>query len=165
MNKNRFNSNHDDKPLCRFGPGGEFVSDWPAKNVNLPPAMDNPIGKVLALLADMIGTAISPELFTSHNPTDPDTETNGNQQPVEEKTTHAHKDTDNTLSMAGAMPDSTIPGQSMLFPDDRRVGRPAKRKQKHRIRAYRRPAKYRPDYQIDGQGTLFETHQQSHSAA
>ena len=29
MKKNNRFSNYDGPPVCRFGPGGDFVTDWP----------------------------------------------------------------------------------------------------------------------------------------
>jgi len=42
---------HNDTPLCQFGPGGEFVSTWPADAVAIPeePCVDHPGWSRLAI--------------------------------------------------------------------------------------------------------------------
>jgi hypothetical protein len=48
--KNRFS----EQPLCKFGPGGDFVHELSAKKaLSSAPIHDNPLGKVLELLGKL----------------------------------------------------------------------------------------------------------------
>ena len=56
--------NESNVPLCRFGPGGDFVEDWPERAPEpVEPAAD-PLRKVLSTIARMIGATLAPELIT-----------------------------------------------------------------------------------------------------
>jgi hypothetical protein len=53
--KNRFS----EQPLCKFGPGGDFVHEMsPKEALSSAPIHDNPLGKVLEVIAEMIGAAL-----------------------------------------------------------------------------------------------------------
>ena len=135
-------------PVCRFGPGGDYVKDWPAKKSQLPEPESNPLGKVLALIVDVMGTTVSGELMIqSQGPTDEPDHTNY------------------TASTAGAEDSSRISAEPMLFADDSRSSRGVRHKPHYRIRAYRRSSRKRTARKIDTQATLFEVDTQSQSAA
>ena len=63
MEVNRFEN--QDIPLCKFGPGGDFITEWPASSASQPLEAEspNPVGKVLSLIARLLGSAIGPELI------------------------------------------------------------------------------------------------------
>jgi len=153
-------------PVCRFGPGGDYVNDWPVKKTRPPVPESNPLGKVLALIADVIGTAISGELMIqSKAPTEPRRMDNNIQRDKNSDPTDEPDHTNYTASTAGAKDGSPVAAEPMLFADDSRGRRGAKRKPHHRIRAYRRTSRKRPARKIQGQATLFEVDTQSQSAA
>ena len=164
MDEKRFKNSSD--PLCKFGPGGEFTSDWPA-NADRKPASVNSIGKVLSTIAGMIGATIYPELLAEiENETA--IEMTVYRQMAKEKTSSARKQFasfGNTPSAQRTQGDRLHPGQSMLFADDCRGSRKTKRKSQHRIRTCRRVTKKKTSDRVKGQGSLFENHSSSQSAA
>jgi len=169
-----------DGPVCRFGPGGEYVKDWPAKKNQLPVPGSNQLNKVLALIADVMGTTVSGELMIQSQgpacvgahgkaaPLQANTESpadnymqRGKQSGATDKPDH----TNYTPSTAGAKDSSRIAAEPMLFSDDSGSGRGAGRKPHYRIRAYRRSSRKRPAHKIEAQATLFEVDGASQSAA
>jgi hypothetical protein len=169
-----------DIPLCRFGPGGDYVHDWPGDKIQLPGRGQNPLGKVLAMIADLMGTTVSSELMIqSEYPPyiGPDHEvgrvqahiqTPTNNHLLSEKKSSAPNKTEHTsyaASIAGPKGDSRPANEPMLFADDSRSSRTAKHKPHHRIRAYRRPSRKKAPRRVEGQGTLFEVNPASQSAA
>lgn len=159
VNKNRFS----EQPLCKFGPGGDFVQEL-SENDALPGAsiQENPLGKVLEIIAEMIGAAIGPELLLDQ----PQQQDNGfNKQTfLAEKTKHENIqsgfDYYHTQAAGRIKGNRCVSNQAMLFADDGRVGTFSGRKTPHRIRAYRRTARKRTDrvaVQRQSSGTLFTT--------
>jgi hypothetical protein len=150
-------NNHNEnpfQPLCRFGPGGEFTSDWPAKNRQDRQPPKNQLLKVLAALNDIISTMVGAEFI-------PADEHKGNRE-------HGILNTDkqaHTSAEPTAQSDSLVPIQSVLFPDNWRAGRPLKDKPKYRIRTHRRAAKKRTSFSDTCQGSLFETDLQGSKTA
>ena len=154
-------------PLCKFGPGGDFVSCWPG---SVPDGIEwrpGPVRRLLGMIGECIGAVISPELFTELIG-DVDDEIKEFQVLSREKLSDAinkPKSADNASSVRGAGGNFKIRGQAMLFADDRGTGQRAKRKPHHRVRAHRRPARKKTRDEITGTGTLFETYKKSTTAA
>ena len=166
MVSNRFN-NESNEPLCKFGPGGDFVTNWPEGNYKRRERIDNPLGRVLGAIADIIGATVKPELISelTHKP-DIKRLINANTE-SEDKASAAPKTSqpNHAETISGTKADSTIRGEPMLFADDRGTGRRVRRKPNHRIRAHRRTAKKRSSDKSSGQGTLFDLNAKSQSAA
>jgi hypothetical protein len=156
-----------DVPVCRFGPGGDYVSDWPGAKTQLPAREPNPLGKVLAMIADVMGTTVSGELMIQ-DPAPLYIEGPTENHLLSQKQSGAPNKPDHTSnapSTAGSKGDSPPAAEPMLFADDSRSSRDAKHKPHHRIRAYRRTPRKRTPRPIEGQGTLFEVNGASQSAA
>jgi hypothetical protein len=157
----------EDEPLCRFGPGGDYVRQWPGAGDKAPkPA--NPLRKVLEVIAEMMGTAIDPAMFADISVEGPtDVSAIGNDEVKEQGCERVDNKgcADNPAATGDTEADRAVPGQSMLFGDHGRTRRSRRRKSHHRIRAYRKPAKKRSSGQIEGQGTLFEIDGLGQSAA
>ena len=166
MVSNRFN-NEINEPLCKFGPGGDFNQHWPPDNSKIRPLADNPIGRVLMTIADIIGATIKPELINQLTQK-PDIKRliNANTE-REDKASAAPKTsrTNHAETTGGTEADSAVRGEPMLFADDCGTGRRVRRKPNHRIRAYHRAAKKAAADKFDGQGTLFDLDATSQSAA
>jgi hypothetical protein len=164
MDEKRFKNSSD--PLCRFGPGGEFTSDWPV-SADAKTSSVNSIGRVLSTIAGMIGATIYPELLAEiENETA--VEMTVYRQMAKEKTSSERKQFrsfGNASSTQRTQGDRCHRGQSMLFADDCRGSRKAKRKSQHRIRTCRRVTKKKTSNGLQGQGSLFETNSASQSAA
>ena len=167
-------------PVCRFGPGGDYVKNWPGAKAQLPIHEPNSLGKVLALIADVMGTTVSGELMIqAQKPlyisasgipkkSQADIEGPTDNHLLREKQSGATgkpNNTNYTASTAGAKDSSRIATEPMLFADDSGSSGRAGRKPHHRIRAYRRAGRKRPARKIEGQGTLFELDGASQSAA
>ena len=168
MVRNRLNDSGRGDSLCRFGPGGEFVQDWPGEEAKQTAITDNPIGRVLATIAEIIGATIEPNLIGEI--TDPaNIEVTINKKSVKEDSTGADSPTcphsHYAATVGGVKLALANGGQAMLFADNRRTRRKISRKPNHRIRTYRGTSGKRADQQIEGQGTLFEVNGPSQSAA
>ncbi len=120
------------EPVCRFGPGGDFVSIWPESSEFQLPSQSRLL-KVLACLNEIIGGLLGSE-FNQLLAAAPKA------QPVP-----AARFDQSRKSQA----------QPMLFPDDSRVGLRAVHKPRLRTRAHRGTAKKRPRIDLDEQGLLF----------
>jgi hypothetical protein len=173
------------EPLCKFGPGGDFVDAWE------PKLSERPI--VLAKLLDTAVDAITAAFGFKSNSADASS-------PLHRKvscggmkltTPHLHPEKSgrvplssgfypneptlhNTEKLNDAIENSTtqdstdaapapapangspFPGEPLLFPDLGRNGLRIKHKPKHRVRASRRAAKKGPAFRIPKQGSLFE---------
>ena len=155
METERFKNLDSTYPICKFGPGGDYVSDWPITTNNSPATQKNPLTTFLTTLGDIIGATVKPELIATITAD-------------KEKTLDVIKKTNRT---ANAPPDGstkgngTLKSQAMLFADDGRISTTPKHKPHHRIRTHRRVAKKKVHSRLQGQGTLFEVDSTSQSAA
>ena len=157
-----------DEPVCKFGPGGDFVREWPARK-KAPKQKENPLGEVLATIAEILGTTIRPELpaaVDGHWDIGINKLFKGN--PFKEETSGADNRSnrnDQSASTGSFKSNSNVRAEPLLFADDRRAGRKVKRKPNYRIRTYRSTSKKRVSSQCKGQGTLFEINGASQPAA
>lgn len=164
MDTHRFNqTNRNSGPVCKFGPGGEYISYWPA---NQPDTRSNPLARLLATIATMVGATIDAELMAE---IDAGREINDIVKAKPSKddvgAEKKHDNTDYAPTTTGTKSNSPIREQPMLFSDDCRISPGAKRKPAHRIRAYRRTSKKKSARRPTAQGTLFEAHTAGQSAA
>jgi hypothetical protein len=130
-------------PVCKFGPGGDFVSNWPGKPVDYLKHSQSPLTKLLYSISKLINAAQAEhQQEYSVN--------------ITEGTNAAQP---NTKTIPTSSSNSDVQGQTLLFADDSRTGTGTVHKQKHRVRTHRRTTKKRPAIGIAGQqtGTLFET--------
>lgn len=170
MKQNRFGKFNIgvDEPVCKFGPGGDFVRDWPARK-KVAKQKENPLSKVLTTIAEILGTTIRPELPAA---ADGHWDIGINKlfkgSPFKEEPSGADNRStrnDQSASTGSVKSNSNVRGEPLLFADDRRAGRKVKRKPNYRIRTYRRTSKKRVSAQLEGQGTLFEINGASQPAA
>ncbi len=156
------NKNEHNEPVCRFGPGGDFISDWPPEALDSPPGSRNGLTKLLGSIAEIITTVLGSEYDAATVMSRDIDRFKGHFQYREERFDYAVKNI-KTDKPADTTPTTVIKSnrrvheQPMLFADDWRVGLRAGHKPKHRIRAYRRAAKKSPSLRLRGQGSLFET--------
>jgi len=122
------------EPVCRFGPGGDFVSIWPESSQFQMPSQSRLLG-VLACLNEIIGGLLGPEFNQSSTGT------------AKTQLTPAVRFGQSRKSQA----------QPMLFAGDSRIGPRAVHKPRLRIRAHRRTIKKRPHIDPGEQGLLFAT--------
>jgi hypothetical protein len=145
---------HQIGPVCRFGPGGDFVRPWPGSKQYLQNA-DNPLSRLLSKISTIIGTLENQRQYA---------DVTANKGTIDAKQMQDAPAPD-TATTATSKSDSDLCGQTLLFADDYRISQPAKPKPKHHIRAHRRTAKKAVTCQLSTQGSLFETHVQSAKTA
>lgn len=142
-------------PVCKFGPGGDFVSVWPRQ---LKPLFRRSQSRLVRLLGSVGGTIA--ELFDSELSTVQIESAGVIRDPGgQEKSDYAAEGIDRgayAATVAGAEGGGRVSSEPMLFPDDWRISRAVEHKPKHRIRTHRRVAKKKPALSIAGQGSLFE---------
>ncbi len=171
MDRGRFDAFRDE-PICKFGPGGDYVRTWSPKTTGKGDpvgAVENPLRRVLERLADIIGANVNMASVSGIGVEGP--REIGACEIVNEEREEDQVAADNesptgnaeTIGDAGAHP--AVRAEPLLFADDSRVGSGGRRKSNYRIRAHRKTARKRAAPKIDGQGTLFETDCTSQSAA
>jgi hypothetical protein len=169
MDVKRFKVGDDKQPLCKFGPGGEYVYNWPGENADLANANKNALGKVLRALAQIIGATINCELLAElQSDAAAEIKDAVKDKLPKEKTESAYKKhtkPNYSPTIRGAKANKTVPAQPMLFGDNGRTCRRVRHKQTNRLRAHRRTSRKKTPCQIKGQGTLFEINGKSQSAA
>ena len=163
MDKKRFSKDVSDEPLCKFGPGGDYVRSWPPEPIGKTAALENPIGKLLATIGQIISATVKPELIgeitAGYAISGP------NQINAYKEMSHGATRTDNATTAKSAKPGIGTGAKQLLFADDSGSGRRARRKPNNRIRTHRRVAKKRTYRQDNRQGTLFEDNFVSQPAA
>jgi hypothetical protein len=149
------------EPVCKFGPGGDFVSVWPPESYGLAQPSANSLTKLLARLSGMIGKLLGSEAFGV--PAGPTGAYEVAEGIPSGKGDMDYAGKDFNVDEPGYAAAATVTasnrlfsGEAMLFADDWRTGGRAGRKPKHHIRTYRRTAKQRTAVSAGGQGTLFE---------
>ena len=157
------------EPICRFGPGGDFVQNWPPATYQAGETNQNPLSKVLASLSEIIAAMLGSEPHSTEV-----SSTNIKTSPEQIRRRKERLEYAVTLNKADAPADPApvtnikgnfkVQGQPMLFPDDWRAGRQTGHKPKHRVRAHRRTPKKRPAFAPSG-GTLFEANFKSAKTA
>jgi hypothetical protein len=145
------------EPLCKFGPGGDFVAAWQPEPSQHMEALARLLGSAADALAAAFGLkrigadAPSRSNFCPNGPTVRHTEITNDA--IENSTA---RDSTYAASAPAFADDSTFSAESLLFPDLVRDGIRIKHKPKHRIRASHRAAKKGPAFRIPKQGSLFE---------
>ena len=149
----------EDLPLCRFGPGGDFTTDYTAELGEMPMPQINGVSKVLSTIANMIGAAIYPQsgektLAVSLAMVS-ETEFHRSEGTfnADRETTYEAAFTATNANVTGL---GKISKEPMLFGNDKGISIGNGHKPKHRLRTSRRPSKTRTGLRIAGQGTLFE---------
>lgn len=148
------------EPLCKFGPGGDFIAAW-QPTLSESSSSSNWLTKVLTFMLEPLalllglkpsgpsahaGQAVAAHEFTARD-----------EQRVPNGVRNIRVDrTFDAAPTATAAADCLFSGQPSLFPDHRRVGLRIRHKPQHRVRTYRRTAKKRPALWLPEQGSLFE---------
>jgi hypothetical protein len=163
MEKKRFSEDANSQPLCKFGPGGDYTRVWPPQPIGEQAAMENPIGKLLATIGQIISATVTPEkiseITAGYAISGPNKINPYRERAKREPTTGNAKATES------AKPGIGSGTKQLLFADDSRSGQRTRRKPNNRVRTHRRVAKKRADHQDDGQGTLFKDNCVSQPAA
>jgi hypothetical protein len=152
--------NRQIEPLCRFGPGGDFVASWqPEPSIISESA--NVIVKIMAIMIEAVviivglrrvdtGIRLRKICFSGelklHNREEI-------RNAIQDGGTGGKTDSE---AVTIAEDGSSLSAEPMLFPDIGGDGVGIEHQPKHRIRTYRRTAKKRPAFGFCEQGSLFE---------
>jgi hypothetical protein len=145
------------EPLCKFGPGGDFVVPWEPKTSEHPEALGKLLGSAVDAFAAVFGLKradANMHLNSNIYPKEPAELYREKPKDAIENST-AHDPTDAAPAPASAN-GGPFPRELLLFPDLGRDGIRIKHKPKHRIRASRRTPKKGAAFRIPKQGSLFE---------
>jgi hypothetical protein len=166
----KFNRYFDEKdmPVCRFGPGGDFVVDWPAPSAACAASVGaNPIGKVLETIAKIIGNVKTAELLKNSN-TDEISFALTNiekTENLEDVIDFNQSDEPDAQTAPGAQTGRKLSEEPMLFDNASGAGRPVRHKPVNGVRAHRRPKRKRASFSTVRQGSLFEPYPESSKVA
>jgi len=161
----RFNRKMD-VPLCQFGPGGDFTSQYDSEKPASPAADGiSPLGKVLNLIAEVIGATVQPEILTEIACALPPFDLQNGANSIMSSEESCPDDQTALVGKYANQPQTTsslktnrpLAGQPMLFSNDWRIGPGAQHKPGHRLRTHRRTARKKAADAVHRQGSLFET--------
>jgi len=159
MGSRQFSRLERNEPLFKFGPGGEFVNCLERNRLICKTSKLDPISKILAMLGDIIGTAIMPEFITNCGESESICKMIKTENPDKDISieTHEGKRTANhTPAIGDYETHGQLSVQPTLFSDDPGNSTANWHKPGNSIRTHRRSAKKRIAGKIDWQGSLFE---------
>ncbi len=166
MDKNKRFNNDKNFPVCRFGPGGDFVQDyWPDKTESQAPRQ--PIGSLLKAIAKMLDAVITEELLQNSTIEKINLAINGAQLTADLEN---EIDIDKSIefdapSVAGLEADRQLQKEPLLFDNASGTGAIAGHKPTDGIRARRGSKRKRSAFSAPWQGSLFESYPQSAKVA
>ena len=145
------------EPLCKFGPGGDFVAVWEPKPSERPYVLARLLGSAVDVLAAVFGLKRADlNMHLNRNICPNESILRNREKPNDEiKNSTDHDPTDSAPAPAPAN-GGPFSGELLLFPDFGRDGIRIKHKPKHRIRTSHRTAKKEAAFRIPKQGSLFE---------
>jgi len=149
-------------PLCRFGPGGEYVSNWP-KGSSFKP-LQKPIGSLLNAIAKMLDSVINEELMQNSTLEKIHSAILNSQISdfTEGIEIELNKSNDlNASPVSGLKAGGQFTAQKMLFDNPAGTCGHSRNKPNNGVRAYRKLKRKRPAFGRPWQGSLFEPYQQS----
>jgi len=144
-------------PLCKFGPGGDFIAVWEPQSSRHQGVSAGLLGSAAKALAAAFGLTCAGEdapLSNSHYTDEPLASNMEKLNDAIENSTAC--DSTDAASATASANDSPYSAELPLFPDLVRNGLRIRHQPKHRIRAYRRAAKKGAAFRIPKQGSLFE---------
>jgi hypothetical protein len=139
------------EPLCKFGPGGDFVSAWEPKPSERAEVVPRLLISAVEALAAAFGIKRATPIIRPNEQTERHTEKVNDA--IENGTT---SDSTDAASAPAPANDNTLSREPLLFPDLVRNGIRIKHKPKHHIRASRRATKKGAAFRVPKQGSLFE---------
>ena len=139
-------------PVCKFGPGGDYESIWPADWQGSANRPKNALAGLLNVFTGIIDVLRGSEReYYIEGPTEID-------ESFDQETIKNVSKPGMAYSPAspGAKRNHGFSEQIWLFADNWRAGRPAKYQPNHGLRAHRAVAKKRTYFRTSGQSTLFD---------
>lgn len=160
--KMRPERNRQIEPLCKFGPGGDFVAAWPPERSKTS-EMSNLFVRLLESAFEVVAVLVekgSGAFSAKHAPIRSNKRLLTpflKERVIDEAEISRIGDTAHAKAIAVATNGRAFSAEPMLFPDPGGNGVRIKHKPKHRIRAYRRVAKKGSAVRFAEQGSLFES--------
>lgn len=149
------------EPLCRFGPGGDFINDWPGDYADLSKLSSNRLGRILNSLSEIIAALLSSEHIRPATAQIEERSLREAAAAQKEKTDYGSESesstSDHTPPIRVIKSNSQLPGEPLLFADDWRISGTTANKPKHRIRTHHRTSRKRASIRLTRQGTFFES--------
>jgi hypothetical protein len=163
----KFDSFYDDIPVCRFGPGGDFVEDWPSQASS---KQTDSIAEILKVLAKMLDITITTKLLQNSTIDKINLAINNadssNLTVNKEGTLDTQKPTEPDAAAVGsAEAHRKLSEKQMLFDNASGTGGIAGHKQNHGVRTHRRVKRKRTPFSTFRQGSLFEPYYESSKVA
>jgi hypothetical protein len=167
-------NNDKNFPVCRFGPGGDFVQDyWPDKTESQAPRQ--PIGSLLKAIAKMLDVVINEELLQDSTIEKINLAINGAQLTADleneidiDKSIYGEQSRtieSDAPPVAGLEADRQLQKEPLLFDNASGTGAIAGHKPTDGIRARRGSKRKRSAFSAPWQGSLFESYPQSAKVA
>lgn len=145
------------EPLCKFGPGGDFVAVWEPKPSERLDALLRLPGSAVDALAAVFGLKrAGADMHLNSNICPNEPTVRHREKPNDEIEISTARDSTDPAPAPAPANGGPFSGEPVLFPDLSRNGIRIKHKPKHRVRASRRAAKKGPAFRIPKQGSLFE---------
>jgi len=147
-------------PVCRFGPGGDYVSVWPVDWTAHSEQPKSQFGRLRNMLVGFIDTLRGTGSTQI-------AESSRQRAIIRENHYYASKHRRVAYAKAGSALEHNrrVQGQTWLFADDWRAVKGPVRKPHHRIRAHRAVAKKRTSFAPASKGTLFDAQLKSAKTA
>jgi len=139
------------EPLCKFGPGGDFVAVWEPKPSQCAEVVARLLSSTFEALAAAFGLKRSTLPICPNEQADLHMEKSNDA--IENSTA---RDSTDAASAPAPANGGMFSGEPLLFPDFGRDGIRIKHKPKHRIRTSHRATKKGAAFRIPKQGSLFE---------
>jgi len=156
--------NDENLPLCRFGPGGQYVTNWPGTAGNeTSNASKRPISSVLNAISKMLDNVVSRELMQNSTVDKIYSAIQNSQLPdnLEYEIEFDKPNNINASSASGFEAGQQFQTQQMLFDNASGACQSFGHKPNNSVRAHHRPKRKRPAFGKPWQGSLFEPYQQS----
>jgi hypothetical protein len=145
------------EPLCKFGPGGDFVAAWEPKPSENPDVLVRLLGSVADVVAAAFGLKrVDANMHLNSNFCLDEPSVSHMEKLTDAIENNTARDSTDAASAPAPTNDSPFSAEPLLFPDLVRNGIRIKHKPKHRIRASNRAAKKGAAFRIPKQGSLFE---------
>ena len=143
------------EPLCKFGPGGDFVARWQPELTEIR-EWPNPLMRFLARAVEVAVLIFGLGRDTAFGQSDENKPADCLKEKIINAESSEARDTTDPSPASAFEDGGSISGESMLFPNLRRNGIRIESKPKHRLRAHHRAAKKRSALCFAEQGTLFD---------
>jgi len=160
-NNKLYGRSEDQQPICKLGPGGEFVSVFSAMAERRSSEPATGLGRVILALAEFMGAVVSPVYaveasLLKESKNGENNNINHNLELDNGITGSKNRSTDNTKTNAAVKGAGKFPEKQMLFANDWGVGGKNGNKPHYNVRTSRRVAKKKIAFSKGWESSLFE---------